>query len=50
MNHWTVGNVRVTRIVELEFAWDGMRILPNATRENLRKETDWLSPAFVDEA
>ena len=44
--HWQIGEVRVTRIQEMEAA--GMQfILPDATPENL-KEIGWLAPHFVD--
>jgi glyoxylase-like metal-dependent hydrolase (beta-lactamase superfamily II) len=49
MDTWKIGNVRVTRVVELEDKWPGTQLLPDATPENLAKEADWLSPAFVDE-
>ena len=49
MNTWKIGNVRITRVVELEDKWPGTQLLPDATPENLAKEADWLSPAFVDE-
>lgn len=48
MNQWQVGNVRITRIVELEIAGGTRFILPDATREaclTLR----WMHPHFMDE-
>lgn len=45
---WTIGDVTVTRIVEMETT-GGMRfLLPQATREAVR-EIDWLTPHFADE-
>lgn len=45
---WTIGNVTVTRIAEMETS-GGMRfLLPQATREAVR-EIDWLYPHFADE-
>ena len=49
MNQWTIGDVKITRIVESEGPWDGTFILPDATRENMQKERDWLYPTFPDE-
>ncbi len=49
MNQWTIGDVKITRIVESEGPWDGTFILPDATRENMQKERDWLYPTFSDE-
>ncbi|HLW71430.1 MAG TPA: MBL fold metallo-hydrolase [Candidatus Binataceae bacterium] len=49
MNQWKIGNVKVTRVIESEVAWDGTQLLPNATAENLLKERDWLYPAFTDD-
>ena len=50
MQQWTIGNVRITRVVELEDAWPGTQLLPSATPEALAKERDWLYPAFADDA
>ena len=49
MNQWRIGDVKVTRIIESEARWDGTTLLPNATAENVRMESDWLLPAFSDE-
>ena len=44
---WTIGDVTVTRIAEMETT-GGMRfLLPQATREAIR-EIDWLQPHFAD--
>ena len=48
MNSWNIGNVRVTRVVELEDQWPGTELLPSATPETLAKESGWLFPTFVD--
>jgi len=50
MHQWTIGNVRITQVVELEAAWPGTQLLPSATPEVLAKERDWLYPAFADDA
>jgi len=46
MLHWQVGDVRITRIVELTTASLGPHLLPQATPEQLR-QLSWLGP-FVD--
>ena len=38
MVSWKIGNVRVTRVVELEAQWPGTELLPSATPEALAKE------------
>jgi glyoxylase-like metal-dependent hydrolase (beta-lactamase superfamily II) len=48
MNQWQIGNVKITRLVESEGLWPGTWLLPEATRENVRKE-QWLSPVFSDD-
>ena len=49
MSQFNIGDVKISRIVESEGPWDGTFILPDATRENVRKEADWLYPTFSDE-
>ena len=49
MTTWQIGDVRVTRVVELEVAAPATWILPDATPENLLAEP-WLRPHFVNEA
>ncbi len=44
MNQWKIGDVKITRVIESEAVWDGKMLLPNATAENVKKESDWLSP------
>jgi len=46
MNVWTIGNVKITRVVELEIAGGTRFILPDATPEACR-EIDWLQPHFM---
>lgn len=48
MNTWQVGEVKITRIIELEVAGGSKFILPDATREACR-EIDWMAPHFMDE-
>ena len=50
MVSWKVGNVRITRVVELEAQWPGTELLPSATPEALAKENDWLFPHFTDDS
>ena len=49
MNQWKIGDVKISRIVESEAIWDGTFLLPNATAEAIKKERDWLYPAFSNE-
>ena len=42
---WTVGDVRITRISELEVHWPFAVLLPGA--EDLIDDYDWLRPDFV---
>jgi glyoxylase-like metal-dependent hydrolase (beta-lactamase superfamily II) len=46
--HWTVGNVRITKIVELETIGSTRFILPLASNEEIRK-SPWLIPHFATE-
>lgn len=48
MNQWTIGAVKITRIVELEIAGGTRFILPQATRDAV-KHMDWMKPHFMDE-
>lgn len=48
MQRWKIGDVTITRIIELQLP--GLKfILPDATVENLAK-IPWLAPHFVDDA
>jgi glyoxylase-like metal-dependent hydrolase (beta-lactamase superfamily II) len=46
---WTIGDVVVTRIVELQAVGGVRALLPQATREAVLK-ISWLAPHFADEA
>jgi glyoxylase-like metal-dependent hydrolase (beta-lactamase superfamily II) len=48
MQRWRVGDVTVTKLVELELSGKATWILPAATRENLLRDA-WLRPHFVTE-
>ncbi|HXA40528.1 MAG TPA: MBL fold metallo-hydrolase [Phenylobacterium sp.] len=48
MLSWQVGDVRITRILELEATGGTRFILPQATPDAV-KEIGWLSPHFADE-
>jgi glyoxylase-like metal-dependent hydrolase (beta-lactamase superfamily II) len=50
MAQWSIGDVKVARIIESEAPWPGTWLIPNATAENVRKEGDWLLPHFTDDA
>lgn len=45
---WTVGNVKITRIVEMETVGSTRFILPAATNDEIRK-LPWLMPHFATE-
>jgi len=47
MNQWQIGNVRITRIVEMEVTGGSRFILPDATRDACLP-IDWLRPNFMD--
>jgi glyoxylase-like metal-dependent hydrolase (beta-lactamase superfamily II) len=46
--HWTIGKVRITKIVELETVGSTRFILPLASNEEIRK-LPWLIPHFATE-
>jgi glyoxylase-like metal-dependent hydrolase (beta-lactamase superfamily II) len=46
--HWTVGKVKITKIVELETVGSTRFILPLASNEEIRK-LPWLIPHFANE-
>jgi glyoxylase-like metal-dependent hydrolase (beta-lactamase superfamily II) len=47
MNRWKVGDITITRIVELEVTGGSRFILPEATREAVQP-IGWLAPHFAD--
>lgn len=47
MNQWQIGKVKVTRVVEMALAGGTRFILPQATRDEVKK-IDWLAPHFAD--
>ena len=46
--HWTVGKVKITKVVELETVGSTRFILPLATNEEIQK-LPWLIPHFATE-
>lgn len=48
MNQWQVGNVKITRVIEMEVTGGTKFILPQATRDAV-KPMEWLTPHFADE-
>jgi glyoxylase-like metal-dependent hydrolase (beta-lactamase superfamily II) len=48
MNRWQIGDVKITRVIESENAFDMTMLIPNATPEAIVAE-DWLRPNFADE-
>jgi glyoxylase-like metal-dependent hydrolase (beta-lactamase superfamily II) len=47
MEPWQIGDVKVTRIIEIQVTGGTKFILPDATRENV-VDIDWLAPHFMD--
>lgn len=47
MNQWQIGNVRITRVIEMEVKGGTKFILPQATRDAI-KPMNWLTPHFAD--
>ena len=45
---WQVGDIKITRVVEMEVTGGSRFILPTATRDACL-EIDWLAPHFMDE-
>ena len=45
---WTLGDVRITRVVESEAALPPEGLLPQATAEALAPHRPWLAPHFLD--
>jgi glyoxylase-like metal-dependent hydrolase (beta-lactamase superfamily II) len=48
MNRWEIGGVKITRIVELETLSKGTFVLPDATLENVKRDSALLMPHFAD--
>jgi glyoxylase-like metal-dependent hydrolase (beta-lactamase superfamily II) len=48
VNRWEIGNVKITRIVELEITGGTRFILPDATRDAV-KDMKWMAPHFMDD-
>jgi glyoxylase-like metal-dependent hydrolase (beta-lactamase superfamily II) len=48
MNRWEIGRVKMTRIVELETLSKGTFVLPDATLENVKRDSTFLMPHFAD--
>ena len=46
--HWTIGKVKITKVVELETVGSTRFILPLATNEEIQK-LPWLIPHFANE-
>ena len=49
MNRWNIGDVSVTRFVEMETVSKATFILPQATPENVLTERSWLVQHFAEE-
>ena len=46
---WTIGDVRVTRILETEATLPAAELFPEATPEALARHATWLAPHFLHE-
>jgi glyoxylase-like metal-dependent hydrolase (beta-lactamase superfamily II) len=49
MNRWKIGDVTITRFVELETVSKGTFVLPEATLENIKREIKFLVPHFAND-
>jgi glyoxylase-like metal-dependent hydrolase (beta-lactamase superfamily II) len=49
MNRWQIGDVTITRFIELETLSKGTFVLPEATLENVKRDAATLMPHFCDE-
>lgn len=49
MQTWKIGDVEITRVVEVVTPTPAPMLIPDATPENLRDLHDWLLPHFLDE-
>jgi glyoxylase-like metal-dependent hydrolase (beta-lactamase superfamily II) len=47
VNQWQIGNIKITRVVEMQVAGGSQFILPDATREACLP-IDWMAPHFMD--
>ena len=48
MNKWQIGEIKITRVVEMETTGGSRFILPDATRD-VCLPIDWMRPHFMDE-
>ena len=48
MNSWQVGNIKITRVVEMQVTGGSRFILPQAIPETILP-MQWLQPHFADE-
>ncbi len=44
MNQWQIGDVKITRVVEMETPWPGTFLFPNVTPDEIKREAEWLLP------
>ena len=49
ITRWQVGNVRISKVPEIEMHWPFKALLPEVTPE-LLEATPWMRPHFMDEA
>ncbi|MBV1907442.1 MAG: MBL fold metallo-hydrolase [Pseudomonadales bacterium] len=49
MTSWNIGDIKITRIVDVLENWDPTMLIPDATPENLEPLFPWLKPHFLNE-
>ncbi len=50
MNRWQIGDVRITRVVEIENVFPCTFLFPNVKLEMIAREAEWLNPwAITDD-
>ena len=49
MNHWHIGDVNITRVVEVEGPMPAAFLFSEATRDRLETHAHWLRPRFLND-
>lgn len=49
-NQWQIGDVRISRVVEMETPWPGTFVFPDVTPDLIKREADWLRPWFTTDS
>ncbi|MGH8011923.1 MAG: MBL fold metallo-hydrolase [Candidatus Binataceae bacterium] len=50
MNRWKIGDVSISRFIEMETVSKATFVLPEGTPENIKAAGSWLVPNFADES